>query len=225
MFDASNLSTMVKSTLFQDFAASECNMLYSLIHPTTKYFLKGDILIHQGDEVNSIDIIKRGKIISEKSHYDGSANIMGVFHSDDILGLEAASSRLMTSPVTLVATEGGILLQLPLKKMLDKALVGPELKEKILQSIIHLLADENIRLIYKIDVLSKKGLREKIMTFLSIMQEKRGSDSFNIGMNHEQFAQYLCVNRSVLSNELNKLKKEGLISYKKDNYKILMNWK
>jgi CRP-like cAMP-binding protein len=93
-------------------------------------------------------------------------------------------------------------------------------RENILNNIINLLADENIRLTYKADVLSIKGMRERIMAHLSIMQEKRGKRSFDLGMNQEQFAQYLCVNRSALSKELNRLKAEGIIAYKNNSYTV-----
>ena len=59
------------------------------------------------------------------------------------------------------------------------------------------------------------------MTYLNIIREKRGTDTFDIYMNQSQFAQFLCVNRSVLSSELNWLREEGLIDYDKTCYTIL----
>ncbi len=60
-----------------------------------------------------------------------------------------------------------------------------------------------------------------MLTYLSIIREKKGRDTFDISMNQEQFAQYLCVNRSVLSKELNQMRNAGLIDYKKNRYTIL----
>ena len=73
---------------------------------------------------------------------------------------------------------------------------------------------------YKIDVLSKRTLQERVLTYLSVISEKKGKDTFDISMNQEQFAQYLCVNRSVLSKELNKMRQKGLIDYRKNWYTI-----
>lgn len=87
--------------------------------------------------------------------------------------------------------------------------------------MVNILSNENIRLMYKIDTLSKRSLRDRITTYLSIIREKRHVDTFDIGMTQEQFAQYLCVNRSVLSSELNKMRKEGLIDFTKSTYTVL----
>ncbi len=72
-----------------------------------------------------------------------------------------------------------------------------------------ILADKCVRLLYKTDVLSRQSLRDKIMTFFSIMHKKSQSESFMLKMTREQFAQYLCVNRSALSRELSRMQNEG----------------
>jgi CRP-like cAMP-binding protein len=92
---------------------------------------------------------------------------------------------------------------------------------KIKGNIIRLLADENMRKQYKIDVLYKKSLRGRISTFLEHMREKSGSDTFDIGMDREHFAQYLGVNRSALSHELSLMRKDGLIAFRKSRFELL----
>ena len=83
-----------------------------------------------------------------------------------------------------------------------------------------ILSDENIKIMYKVDVLSKRTIRERITTHLSIISEKRNSRTFDIGMTQEQFAQYLCINRSTLSKELNNMRREGLITFSGSRYTI-----
>jgi CRP-like cAMP-binding protein len=69
--------------------------------------------------------------------------------------------------------------------------------------------------------LYKKQLRERIITFLQHMQNKTGSDSFDIGMDREHFAQYLGVNRTALSHALSLMREDGLIEFKRDHFEIL----
>mgnify|MGYP001029992333 CR=1 FL=1 len=84
-------------------------------------------------------------------------------------------------------------------------------------------ADELIKSMYKIDVLSKKTIEEKVLAHISILSEKRGSDTVDIGMTQEQFARYLCVNRSVLTKKLNQMRQAGIIRYKKTEFTIIRN--
>ncbi len=82
---------------------------------------------------------------------------------------------------------------------------------KIILNTNRMIADNCVRLLYKTDVLSKHSLRERILTYFYIMKMKHQSNTFRIKMSREQFAQYLCVNRSALSRELSRMEKEGLI--------------
>jgi CRP-like cAMP-binding protein len=84
-----------------------------------------------------------------------------------------------------------------------------------------MIADESMRKQYKIDVLYKKSLRARISTFLQHMSEKTQSPRFDIGMNREQLAQYLGVNRSALSHELSLMQQDGLIGFTKSRFELL----
>ena len=77
------------------------------------------------------------------------------------------------------------------------------------------LQDEYVWQMYQIEILSKKGIRERIMRFFDIQREKEGSNEIHLNMNQQQMAEYLCVNRSVLSNELSKMRQEGIIDMNK----------
>lgn len=139
-----------------------------------------------------------------------------MFEEGEIIGLEAASSTFRTSPLTYTADTDVTVVMIEIASVLNCPL-----RDIILENIIHLLSDISIRQMYKIQVISKHGLRDRIMAHLTIMQRKRNTEVFDIRMSQEQLAQYLCVNRSALSYELNKMKKEGIIDFKKSKFKIL----
>jgi CRP-like cAMP-binding protein len=66
-------------------------------------------------------------------------------------------------------------------------------------------------------------VRGRIMVYLSILSEKRGSLTENINMNQEELSQYLCVDRSSLSYELNKMRKEGILDFRKKTYTLMFH--
>ena len=89
------------------------------------------------------------------------------------------------------------------------------------EALTHMLADSNIKMSNKIEILAEKGLRDRIMIYLNILRMKSGTDTVTVRLSREQLAQFLCVNRSALSNELSKMKKEGIIDFKGPRFKIL----
>ena len=71
-------------------------------------------------------------------------------------------------------------------------------------------------------ILSKRTTREKILEYLSNQKKALSLDSnFEINLNRNEMADYLALDRSNLSRELGKLKKEGIIDFKKNKFKLL----
>lgn len=214
--DTKTEAILKKTGIFDRLSDRECTLLFNMIAISEKTYSKREIIIHEGSRVQYLYAVKKGKVIGEKFHIEGETNLLNVFEEGEIIGLEAASSTFRTSPLTYTADTDVTVVMIEIASVLNCPL-----RDIILENIIHLLSDISIRQMYKIQVISKHGLRDRIMAHLTIMQRKRNTEVFDIRMSQEQLAQYLCVNRSALSYELNKMKKEGIIDFKKSKFKIL----
>ncbi len=216
-----DLIDMMDSRLFKGLSESECREIHLFIKPTRISYRKRELLIAQGERINAISLLTKGKMVGIRYYYGGDSHILRIYHPGEILNLEAAMSSFCKTPIAIFADELSEVLSFPFNKLMSKYLSTEEARVTLRQNLLRLLADENIRLIYKTEVLSQKVLRDRILIFLRIMVEKKGRAAFFIGMNQDQFAQYLCVNRSSLSSELNAMRKEGLIDYRRDYYTLL----
>jgi CRP-like cAMP-binding protein len=78
-----------------------------------------------------------------------------------------------------------------------------------------------MRQLYKIDILSRKSLRDRIMLYLTLQAKRKKTNDLFIPFNREEFAAYLCVDRSALSRELGRMKEEGLIEFDKNHFRIV----
>ena len=220
MMEKDIVNCLKGSKLFQGLNEGDISEVCGFTAVTVKEYSKNQIIVNQGETVSKIGILNKGAVISTKYHYDGNAQIFRIYHHGEALSLDAVNTSLMTSPTTLTSQTDTEIISISYKKIFESASVNPETKKTIMLNCSEILGNELVRLMYKIDVLSKRTLQERILTHLSLMRERAGKDVFDIGMNQEQLAQYLCVNRSVLSNELNKMRKSGLIDYKGNRYKI-----
>jgi len=209
------------SRLFKDLSSNDFDCVHEVLAPVIKKYDKEEVIIAQGDVVDKIGIVLSGDILQTKIHHDGSSQIIDLFQKGEIVGTESAFSTFTTSPCFLIANSGCSVAFLSCREMLDSEDISGICKETVWENIANLLSDENIRKMYKINILSKRGLRERILTFLEILTRKRNSTVVDIGMNQGQFAQYLEVNRSSLSKELNCMRKEGLIDYKRNVYTLI----
>ncbi|WP_312353730.1 Crp/Fnr family transcriptional regulator, partial [Aminipila sp.] len=74
----------------------------------------------------------------------------------------------------------------------------------------------------KIEHMSKRTIREKALSYLLAQAQQQERKDFKIPFNRQELADYLCVDRSALSNELGKLRDEGIIEFNRNEFKILM---
>ena len=215
------LDFMMESKLFSGFSAEECIALEKILNPYEKFFTKNEIVYDEDDEIRCIGQILWGKLIGEKFNLDGQAHLVHTFDRRDVIGLETIYSSKQESPITYTAAEDTMILMLPYSAADNQDQIPAAFQIKMKNNMIRILADENIKSLYKLEVLSKRALRCRVRTFLCIMAKKVGKNTFHIGMDREQFAQYLCVNRSALSYELGQMQKDGLITFDKDLFTLL----
>ena len=217
-----SIDVMRQSELFRDLTRREGLEVLDRVRNFVMGYDKNEHIINQGEAVRYIGIVSMGTLTGLKNHYDGSVQLLRVYEEGDTVGLDGAASHLSTTPVTIQAETYSSLLNFEYKDLRCGGSLPEVTQRKIDENLIRVLADENIKLMYKVDVLSKRTLRERVLAHLSLISEKRGSLQIDIGMNQEKFAQYLCVNQNVLCHELNKMRREGIIEYKRSKYTLLM---
>ena len=77
--------------------------------------------------------------------------------------------------------------------------------------LLKITAIKNLRLNEKIQVITPRTIRERVMAYLSSLAKKSGSHIVTTNFDRQQLADFLCVDRSALSTELGKMHREGLI--------------
>ena len=93
--------------------------------------------------------------------------------------------------------------------------------QQLIFNLMKELARKNIIFHEKIEITSKRSTREKLLAYLAIEEKKNGSSSFEIPFDRQQLADYLEVERSGLSSEISKLKKEGILDTYKNRFELL----
>jgi CRP-like cAMP-binding protein len=214
-----NLDILGPSRLFAGLNKKELDRLLQVLAPVTRHFERGDVLWRQEDAIGVIAILETGTLLSQKDTLDGKRQLVRIFEPYDVIGLESAISRKGTSATHIVANTAGSYWYFPLTKITKNTLLPPAVVQVVMQNIMFYIADDCIRFINKSDILAQNTVRNRVIVFLRIVQRIHG-DTLNIGMNQEEFAQYLCVDRSSLSEALNKMRREGLLDFSGSNYTL-----
>ena len=119
----------------------------------------------------------------------------------------------MTSADTRIAYFPGELVIRP-------GMLPEEWRAELNRQLAAWISNVNIKKEYRLAILSQKGLRERIFTYLTLQASRRQTTAFAIPFSREELAAYLCVNRSALSHELSLMQEEGLISFQKNHFRL-----
>jgi CRP-like cAMP-binding protein len=215
-----DLDLLRNAELFRGFTDADFAKICASVRRRVQDFERKDVLVRQGAPVSEIGVLIRGGLLSEKYHINGRVQIIRTFSPYAAVNLDAVCSSFRTGPTTITANRSGRIIWLSFDDLIQGEAVSAAVNKALFDRIAAILADENIRLMYKSDILAMRTVRGRIMAYFSILSEKRGSLTIDIDMNQEELAQYLCLDRSSLSLELNKMRREGILDFNKKIYTL-----
>ena len=216
------ISLLKKSTLFCDLSPET---IEAALLPLGRLheFPKGRFLILPQERMDCFGFVVSGLIHTIHISIDGEQRIMEAYETGEICGADLMCTRSRISPSHMMAAQPSQVLLFPVSALLEPGSLPEADRQKILMRLLTLIAHENMRKDYRLAILSQKGLRERIMTYLTMQASKRGTSTFTIPFDREELASFLCVNRSALSHELTVMKQEGIIQCRKSTF-TLLHW-
>ena len=206
--------------LFSDLNEAELTEAVSNLCGDRREFEKNEYIFGRGERLSHLGILLRGRAHIIKEDFWGNAAILTVIGEGEIFG-EAFVCSGASTEVAAAAVERSDILFLDFDRLLKMELSGDSGYSKLLKDMLVLLAKKNVFLTSRIEHLSRRSLREKVLSYLSEQSERAGSESFTIPFNRQQMAEYLSSDRSALSAVLCKLRDEGTIEFHKNRFKLL----
>ena len=112
-------------------------------------------------------------------------------------------------------------MQIPFERVLARCEKACPRHDRLLRNYISIVAKKGLVLHERIDCLLRPTIREKILTYLQCIAREQQKRTFTIPMNRNSMAEYLNVERSALSRELSYMKRDGIIDYHKNTFRLI----
>lgn len=209
-----------KCILFKNINKDDLLSVIKCLGGIIKSYSKDDIIISEGDNADILGVILEGSVHITRIDYYGNRDIIAGFKKGEIFGETISIIDNNKMLVNVIADEDTKVLIIKMKKILSPCDKPCYFHKEILLNLLHALAKKNIMFNKKIEIMSKKTTKEKLMCYLSFQAKENNSSEFEIPFNRQELADYLGVERSGLSVEINKLKKDGIIDSNKNYFKI-----
>lgn len=191
-----------------------------LPHGYLQTIQKGQVVISPQQKVDRLGVILTGRIHIMHLFPSGQYSLMSVLLPMKVLGADLVCTRSQRSPYHAVAALPTQVFSLPIELLTQPGILREEHRLQALNRLLTLISQENMKKEYRLAILSQKGLRERIMVYLTMQANKHQKNTFTIPFSREEMASFLCVNRSALSHELSLMQKEGLLSFQKNRFTL-----
>ncbi len=206
--------------LFQGIEEKEARLMLKCLDARKRLYPKGSVIFHIGDTTDSLGLLLSGSIHLLKEDLWGSQQIIAHIAPGQIFGEVYACMKEEAFPFRAAAAEDCQILFLNVKRVLTTCTSSCAFHSRLIQNLLFVLASKNLSLNRKIDYLTPKSIRDRVLAYLSDEALRQGQTCIKLPFNRQQLADYLCVERSALSKELSKMRKDGLISYRKNEFRL-----
>lgn len=211
---------MPHSPLFRGIEAPALSSLLGCLQAEEKDFAKGETILRQGDTLTRVGLLVRGKAMVEHCDCWGSRSLVTALQPGDVFGESYAAAPGQALGVTVRAEEPSAVLFLSLAKILHTCPNTCSFHARILDNLVTLLAVRNLRLNEKLTYVTRRTLREKLLAYLSAEAQKHRSAYFDIPFDRQQLADFLNADRSALSAELSRMKRDGILDCQKNHFRL-----
>ena len=183
-------------------------------------FQKGQVVAIEEEQIHHVGIVLSGAVDMVKEDLWGGRTLLLRIGVSEMFGETFACGDDPRSMVSFLAAEDSRVLFIPFGKAMRTCAHACEFHQRLAENMVRVIANKNRELLRKVEVISKKTLREKILAYLSDQAQRSGSEYFEIPLGRVELAEYLCADRSALTRELAKMREEGILHYDRNRFRI-----
>lgn len=207
--------------LFNGIDEADYESLLSCLQAKINHYDKNESVIRQGEKAENVGILLKGQAQVIKEDYYGNRSLMTHLEAGMLFGETFACADITAFPVSVFTTADSEILFINFIKMAVTCSNSCRFHSRMLQNMLQILASKNIMLNQKIEFISKRTTKEKLLSYLSFEAQKAGNSHFVIPYNRQELADFLSVDRSAMSAELSKLRNDGVIQFHKNEFRLL----
>ena len=214
------ITVLKRTRLFSGIKEEEISAMLSCLNARMYNYKKGEHVLREGEHLDDIAVLAEGQLHIQKDDYWGNRSILGQISVGEMFGEAYVSSDSGALLNDVVALDNSTVIFFDVKRMLTTCSSACRFHSMVVQNMFFAISEKNRRLVQKLDHISKRSTREKLLSYLSEEAKKHNSSSFTIPFNRQQLADFLSVDRSAMSNELCKMRDEGILRFEKNQFHL-----
>ena len=210
-----------KSPLFKDIEEENILKMLGCLGARVLEFDKKYTVFSEGSGAKHLGIVLSGCVQINRIDYYGNRSILSEVRAPQMFAEAFACSDVEIMPVSVIATEPSVIMIIEVSHILHTCSNVCDFHQKLIFNLMKDLAEKTIQFHKRSEIISKRTTREKLLAYLYLESGGTKHKSFDIPFDRQELADYLEVERSGLSAEISKLRREGVIESEKNRFKLL----
>ena len=215
------ISILKRTQMFSGVREDEIESMLSCLDAKLFTYKKGEYILRQGEHLNDITVLVDGKLHIQKDDYWGNRSILGQIAVGEMFGEAYVAPESGALLNDVVAVEDSSVIFFDVKRIITTCSSACRFHAMVVQNLFFAISEKNRKLVQKLGHMYKRSTREKLISYLSEEAKWQKSPYFTIPYNRQQLADFLSVDRSAMSNELCKMRDEGLLEFDKNQFRLL----
>jgi len=218
-----DLDIIKTSTLFSSLTENELQEALHALHARKKSYKKEELLLMAGDLTDDFGMVLSGSVTIESNDIWGGRTILNLAAAGDFYA--EAFSIMPDEPlyVDVRANEPTTVVLFDMSRLQALKDLTPSWLTKLLSNLLTISIQKNMILSMRSFHTSPKSARGRVMAYLNSIAMKTHRTEFDIPFDRQHMADYLNLDRTALSKELSRMRDDGLITYRKNHFRIIQS--
>ena len=209
-----------RTKLFFGVGDEDILTMLSCLGARLRTYKKGEYVLRQGEHLGDILVLAEGSLYIQKDDYWGNRTILGHIGAGEIFGEAYVAPENGALMNDVIAAQDSSVFFFDVKRVITTCSSACCFHTMVVQNLYFAISEKNRSLVRKLDHISRRTTREKLLAYLSEEAKKQNSADITIPFNRQQLADYLSVDRSAMSNELCKMRDDGLLEFERSRFRL-----
>lgn len=212
---------LLRCPLFEGIGPKDARAMLGCLGARTVEAARGASIFLEGSPAEYVGIVLSGAAQVLRDDFYGNRAIQAVLQPGELFGETFACAGLDRLPVAVEAAQPSRILLIRLRRITETCSNACEFHNRMVMNLLRAIAGKNLMLNAKIEITSRRTTREKLMAYLLNQAKRAGGSTFTIPLDRQGLADYLGVERSALSAEIGKLRREGVIESERSTFRLI----
>lgn len=205
------MENLLKNPLFAHVSADSIEKMMCCFSMQRRVYREKEVIATYTDTENFIGLLLQGTVSVNRISADGSLDMLEYLEGTGVFGASFAFSNREDEFLVICEKDCAVLF-VEKSQLTKRCSNACQHHTQVVENLMQLMAEKVMHLTEKVDILSHRSIRGKLLCYFRIQATKQGKLTFQLPMSLLKLANYLCIDRSAMMREIKKMKEEEIMT-------------